>query len=663
MTTTTTTTKTTAKNVGSTTKAGTKPTTKTTTSTSTSTTRASTARTDPKKPAPRASKIAIQTKAKLDPKEQLKRIKQLIEKKKLFSGITSVVEKRFNQWKMLTLVEKQQQVQEKNVKTIVTKKRLNIHRIAPKQPEKVQQPAAALHKTYTTIEGGPQTGLNLLSIEEEQKRKDKIKEFLETRINILSISNDILRKYFEKWIGRRTLAVTSRETSKTNLIKKKKIYLIKEKSKSLLEESAKENKDDGLKRIATLPVNETISITGTKTLTEKIVQRASRTSQNVDEILSNIKDDNLRKTLEKEMNKEKVNKFAERTQKNRDDIINSLKKIMGKNHCLKKYFNLWKILEKELETIIEKDSKTTVTKSKIKILKKPERKIEGTEPEVETTRTTESTVIEPSEDEPKSRLYTTETKIIEGERLRAKKKIVVKNLVLNVSRNLMNKYFNIWKFAPDEEEKFVRRGKKRKTIIKKKLINLQRKTTTGRLDDSNQLQNLNLDIPQCPESETPNYLRNVRNVNLIQYFPEDLYSVPSRELILRSNIDVKVEEEKGTKKKKPVVNIQNNIRIIILRNLIKNLSRSLLILYFNLWRYKLPYDEMEKIVKTGKKKISKRKINLLRKERGLEPEGDDGDEEEDETTILRGKVVKKPIFGDFSADEDEGDDEIKRKKK
>ena len=31
---------------------------------------------------------------------------------------------------------------------------------------------------------------------------------------------------------------------------------------------------------------------------------------------------------------------------------------------------------------------------------------------------------------------------------------------------------------------------------------------------------LNLDIPACPETVTPNYLKNVRNVSLIQYFPK-----------------------------------------------------------------------------------------------------------------------------------------------
>ena len=43
-----------------------------------------------------------------------------------------IVQKRFNHWKTLTLLQKQQ-ITEKTQKTIVTKKRLNIHRISEKK--------------------------------------------------------------------------------------------------------------------------------------------------------------------------------------------------------------------------------------------------------------------------------------------------------------------------------------------------------------------------------------------------------------------------------------------------------------------------------------------------------------------------------------------------
>ena len=241
--------------------------------TSTATTRPTTARTnDPR----RGSRIAItpMSKGNEDPQTKLKRIRALIDKKKLLSGVTTVIEKRFNQWKMLTMLQKQQ-IQEKSVKTIVTKKRLNIHRIAPKKPEPMPNaPGSALHKTYTTIEGGPQTNLNLITIEEEQKRKERLKRLIESRIGGLETNIDILRRFFERWIGKRKEEITM--ARKSSVVTKKKIILIKERSKNILESSAKEGADDGLKKIATLPVSEPISLTGTKTLTEKIVQRASR---------------------------------------------------------------------------------------------------------------------------------------------------------------------------------------------------------------------------------------------------------------------------------------------------------------------------------------------------------------------------------------------------
>ena len=52
---------------------------------------------------------------------------KLLEKKKDFSGMTTIIQKRFNHWKTITLMQKQQ-ITEKTQKTIVTKKRLNIKR-------------------------------------------------------------------------------------------------------------------------------------------------------------------------------------------------------------------------------------------------------------------------------------------------------------------------------------------------------------------------------------------------------------------------------------------------------------------------------------------------------------------------------------------------------
>ena len=77
-----------------------------------------------------------ETTTAIDPKKKFPKFMKLIEKKKLFSGLTVVIQKRFNHWKTLTLLQKQQ-ITEKTQKTIVTKKKLNIKRVqGAKQTEK-----------------------------------------------------------------------------------------------------------------------------------------------------------------------------------------------------------------------------------------------------------------------------------------------------------------------------------------------------------------------------------------------------------------------------------------------------------------------------------------------------------------------------------------------
>ena len=63
----------------------------------------------------------------IDPYKKFPKFMKLLEKKKDFSGMTTIIQKRFNHWKTITLMQKQQ-ITEKTQKTIVTKKRLNIKR-------------------------------------------------------------------------------------------------------------------------------------------------------------------------------------------------------------------------------------------------------------------------------------------------------------------------------------------------------------------------------------------------------------------------------------------------------------------------------------------------------------------------------------------------------
>ena len=119
----------------------------------------------------------------------------------------------------------------------------------------------------------------------------------------------------------------------------------------------------------------------------------------------------------------------------------------------------------------------------------------------------------------------------------------------------MNKYFNDWKnkLTPEELET-IKKGQK-KTVIKKRVINLQRKTKDGKEEvvevEEKEPTGLNLEIPTCPISETPNYLKKVYNLPLIQYNPDDVYIVPRKESILKKTIIIMIEGEPG--KRRPVV--------------------------------------------------------------------------------------------------------------
>ena len=440
---------------------------------------------------------------------------------------------------------------EKSKKTIVTKKSMNIHRISttsrpsyigpktssstlpteqdnfhttqtiievPSEKEEPPKPSSsALRKVFTTVEGSNKTPLKIEADQEDLKLK-KLKNITLSKIEA-NENIGLLRRYFGKWTNNKAHTFIRRGGRKST-ITKKKIYLVKERSKALLAEKEDEGKGDALKKIMALPVRESISVTGTKTLMEKIVQKETKSSKHLDDIIP---------PKEGEENK--------------------------------------------LKNILVKEMK------------------------------------------PKGE--------ISDENL-IKKKGKVKSLILNISRNNLIKYFNIWKNRTTPEEMEQIKKSEKKTVIKKKVINLQKKTKDkdGKevieiVDEKHLPKDINLEIPMCPVSKTENYLKNDRNVSLIQYYPEELFSVPSREIILKNNLEITMEGEEGTNKKRPVVK-SNNLRIIILKILLINLDKGKLVRYFNIWRYQKPYDEIEEIVKKSKKKVIKRtKLNLKRKGKDL----------------------------------------------
>ena len=110
------------------------------------------------------------------------------------------------------------------------------------------------------------------------------------------------------------------------------------------------------------------------------------------------------------------------------------------------------------------------------------------------------------------------------------KKVVMKNLVDNISRNMLIRYFNLWRHNLPKEDKEAIERRARNSIITNKIIDLKQ------LTKEEEEKPLNTNIPLCPVTTTINHLKNIENRNLIQYLPEELYYVPPKEMILRTRI-------------------------------------------------------------------------------------------------------------------------------
>ena len=109
---------------------------------------------------------------------------------------------------------------------------------------------------------------------------------------------------------------------------------------------------------------------------------------------------------------------------------------------------------------------------------------------------------------------------------------VIKNLIDDISKNMLIKYFNIWKSKPPIEDEETLQKTQKKTIIKRKIINLQKKEKEEVKEE--EPIPLNLEIPTCPIETTLNPCKNIRKRIVKEYLPEEIYSSPPKETVLRT---------------------------------------------------------------------------------------------------------------------------------
>ena len=187
----------------------------------------------------------------------------------------------------------------------------------------------------------------------------------------------------------------------------------------------------------------------------------------------------------------------------------------------------------KIEIIVkDKEEPEREVKSRVLRAKKPVKRTD--EPEIEGSEITILDNKPVSELDSITTLPSTNVSILETSAPKIivikQKKVVMKNLVDNISRNMLIRYFNVWRRNLPKEDKEALERRARNSIITNKIIDLQQ------LTKEEEEKPLNINISECPVSTTINYLKNTENRNLIQYLPEEIYSVPPKEMLLRTRV-------------------------------------------------------------------------------------------------------------------------------
>ena len=108
----------------------------------------------------------------------------------------------------------------------------------------------------------------------------------------------------------------------------------------------------------------------------------------------------------------------------------------------------------------------------------------------------------------------------------------MKNLVDDVIRKMLNRYFNIWKNKGKEDDEIINNNIRQS--LRQSQINLKKLKKDEVVEEKPQ--NLNIEIPECPISTTLNHLKHIKRRNVKQYAPEDLDFIPPKEMISTTKV-------------------------------------------------------------------------------------------------------------------------------
>ena len=164
--------------------------------------------------------------------------------------------------------------------------------------------------------------------------------------------------------------------------------------------------------------------------------------------------------------------------------------------------------------------------------------------------------------------------------------VIIKNLINDIPKNTLIKYFNLWKYQrpKDEVEEIIKT--KKKLLIKKRTINIKKK-----------------------KKEKP-----------IEEKKEEDITAPTQQL---TAYEVKTQ------------------KVFVIKNLVNNIPQDILFKYFNMWKYQKPIDEITEIIETKKMTIlKKRKINIRKKKEEQKEKIDKINMEKEDNQTIKEKLKK-----------------------
>ena len=113
--------------------------------------------------------------------------------------------------------------------------------------------------------------------------------------------------------------------------------------------------------------------------------------------------------------------------------------------------------------------------------------------------------------------------------LKRKRNKTMKDLIDDVTKKRLTKYFNVWKQNAPRDDDILDENIRRQ--YRKSIYKLRKNKKEEVKEEEKPPENLNVKIPECPISTLNNPLKTVRKRFVKQYAPVDIESIPTEILL------------------------------------------------------------------------------------------------------------------------------------